>query len=215
MQGLYASAAVIGGQAQQFLDANRRALKPFVPEPLRAKLDTAVDDLERHRLAQAAAIEGAIRETARQADYRRNINDAFIRPIKAIARIALRRSAQFPGLMRQLPGRPRLFVSNMRAFASAAEKESSTLVAYGMPADFVEQLGIMLGRLVESERSRDRFICQRTMATAGLAAPNKSTRSIVGVLNAVMQPKLKRDAALLAAWKAARKAAQSPTHQEI
>lgn len=192
---------------QGFFDAHPEGLGIAVPRSLRARLDAAVDRLDAYRLEQAAAQRIARSETNNQAVYRRDVYEQFIRPVGMIARHALRDAVEYRALvMPAASPRGRRFVARARILAKAAEEHADVFVDHGMSAEFIGQLQTALEEITTSLDARVYNTCRQAGATAGLAEAHRLVLSVVGILDSVLASTLRKHPALLAGWRASKRA---------
>jgi hypothetical protein len=193
-------------RVQAFFDDHATAVGAAVPFTLRARFEAAVDELADYQVEQELALAMARCETANQTALRRDIFGQFICPIGRIANFALRSEPEYPMLVMSAAsprhGHFRMYAMNL---AAAAEVHVGVFVEYGMPCDFIEQLNAVLFRLGESAEARDRHCCRRVAATCGLRAASRSVRRLVGLIDGLIVPRIKRDHALLVAWISSRR----------
>ena len=199
-------------RVQGFLDTHSTALGAVVTPTLRTRLDDAATKLAAFQVEQGASAGAALGETANQATFRLEFYSAFMRPIARIAKASLRTAAEFPTLVVPSRGlRNGDFVGATQALADAAAKYEKTFVEHGMPADFLAQLRAAIAQLATSKDAHDRNLSRRAAATKGIKDSTKTARDILVVLDALIAPDIKHNAALLADWKASKRIAVAVT----
>ncbi len=197
-------------RVQAFLDSRATALGFATSPSLRSQLDAAVADLTAQQLEQGTAQVLAQIETALQAAYRRHFYLCFIRPIAAIAKVRLRNFGQSRGLvMSEASTHASRFAANAATLAHAAEEHEAVFVRNGMAVEFLEQMQVALSQITASAEASARYKCRHVAATAAMRTVSRSAQSIVGVLDSLLAPALKRDAALRAEWVSCKRAQPS------
>ena len=88
-----------------------------------------------------------------------------------------------------------------RVMGHAIAPHSRACVALGGQADFIARLDVAAGALEEAEYARRRAISGRRQATAALSAEERQGRSVIKVVDALVRPRIRSDAVLLARWK--------------
>ena len=189
-------------RTQRFLDANASVLDGIVTPSLQARLDMAVEYLAGRQLDQLLAQGMARSETANQLACRRDVYLELIRPIGRIADCAFSASRQRRLLvMSVVTFRSAGFMKRARRLAGVAEVYKDVFVSQGMPANFIDQLRDALDQIRTSIAAREHHKGRQKVATAELKAGTKSVRGIVGIIDALLVPTLRRDAKLFAGWK--------------
>ena len=210
MQGSQLKALEVVRRVQAFLDAHVVKLTTTVPVSLRTRIDAVVQQLENGQAEQALAIAMARVETAKQAEHRRDAYVRFLRPIGRIANIVFGDSWQLRSLVmsERSTHQPR-FLERAALVADVASTYPQVFVGHGMPADFVDQLQLVLDQVRSAGEARDRYEGRQVAATASLKASAKYARDIVGLLEVLLTPALKNDPALLANWTASKRISES------
>jgi hypothetical protein len=88
--------------------------------------------------------------------------------------------------------------------AAAAAIHKDTLIERGLPADFLDQFHNSLTELEASVSDWEKSRTRRIGATKGLAAQEKEARSVLKVLDSLMNRALRGNDVLLGAWAGAR-----------
>lgn len=91
------------------------------------------------------------------------------------------------------------------AMAGAAERERDRFTRRGLPADFVEQLRGAIAQVEQAREAKTENRRKRVDATATMRAHVRRGRSAVRQLDAILSPRLAKDAGLLAAWQSAKR----------
>ena len=197
-------------RVQGFLDTQGAAIGVAVPADLRARLDGAVTQLIASQTEQANSAGAAKTATATQGAIRKDINARLLRPIARVAKSALGNAPDIAALI--VPSGSMAngtFVSKLNSLADAAAAHEKVFVGHMLPADFIAQLRGASAQLIASTESRARSLARRQAATASMIAAEKVIKDAVSVLNHVLTPLLKPNAALLADWVASRKIQQT------
>ena len=197
-------------RVQKFLDVQGAAIGVAVPAGLRARLDGAVTQLAASQAEQDNSAGAAKTATATQGAIRKDINARLLRPIARVAKSALRDKPDLAALI--VPSGSMAngtFVSKLNSLAEAASAYEKVFVDHMLPADFIAQLKAASAQLTTSTESRARSIARRQAATASMIAAEKVIKDTVSVLNHVLTPLLKPNAALLADWVASKHVQQT------
>jgi len=193
-------------RVQGFLDRQLTALGTIVTAALRGRLDDATTQLATFQVEQNTAAGAARSETANQAAYRKDFYARFMRPITRIAKASLRTTAEYVALVVPSSGvRNADFVGTAQALADAASKHEKAFVDGGMPVDFLTQLRAAITQLTASKAAGDGSLSRREAATKGIKDGSKIGHDVLVVLDSVIAPAVKHNAALLADWKASKR----------
>jgi hypothetical protein len=200
MKGREGGGVDTGHRVRGFLDAHAAELD--IGPLVRADLDTAVSQLEGFEAEQLHATSTAIGETAVQKQMRADLYERFL---GLIGQIANSKNLGDPALI--IPSRLKHsdFLARLETLVVAAPKHERILVDNGLPPDFLVRLRAAIDELSASTGSRARHWSARSGATAGLKAANKAVRVEIDLLNRLLLPRLKTNAALEADWKASSK----------
>jgi hypothetical protein len=193
-------------RAQGFLDESSALLTGVVDlTGARRRLDEVVASFTAHALDQDAGDRGAKGETAKQRQLRVKLRRLQMEPISLIARRNLRNTPEFASLRMPKPSvnGPALLAS-ARGLADAAVIHQETLVAHGLPSNFIAVLTAAIAKLEESLREREKNRTQRIGATKGLDLEEKHGRTVLSVLDALMDQALSDNPPLLRSWQGAR-----------
>ena len=197
-------------RVQGFLDAQGAAIGVAVPTDLRARLDGAVTQLVASQAEQANSAGAAKTATAAQGAIRKDLNSRLLRPIARVAKSALSKAPDVAALIMPSGSMPNgTFVSKLNSLVDAATAHEKVFVDHMLPADFIAQLKAASAQLTASTESRARSIARRQAATASMIAAEKVIKDSVSVLNHVLTPLLKPNAALLADWVASKHVQQT------
>jgi len=200
----------MGHRVQGFLDAQGAAIGVAVPANLRARLDGAVTQLVASQTEQANSAGAAKTATATQGAIRKDINARLLRPIARVAKSALSHQPDIAALIVTSGSMANgTFVSKLNSLADAATAYEQTFVDHMLPPNFIAQLRGAAAQLTASAESRARSVARRQAATASMIAADKVIKDAVSVLNHVLTPLLKPNAALLADWVASKRLQQT------
>lgn len=192
-------------RVKEFLSQHPLADEPDTLGAQAAELDDVLQRLSSEVVAQDAAIRYTRVHTEQERILAVTLYADHMQPISRIARDAFGQSG-----MDKAFRLPRIkvtvtLVAAARAMAEAAEKEKDVFLRHGRAQDFIEQLKAAASALEEKRTAKTESSRHRTTATASLQAELKRGRKAVRLLDAVLQPRLRKDPQLLAAWKSARK----------
>ena len=192
-------------RAQGFLDENVTALTgPVDFTTARKRLDDIVASFTTHAVDQSANDRDTQGETAKQQQLRVQLSTDVMRPIAEIARRNLSTTPEFKSLRmpRQVFGPA--FLASAKGMAEAAAIHKDTLIERGLPADFLDQFQTALTAFEASVTEREKSRTRRMGATQGLALQEKEARSVLKVLDSLVNQALRGNAVLLGAWAGAR-----------
>jgi len=191
-----------GRRVEGFLDTQVANVAAFVSASLRAKLDTAVQQLGSASVAQESAAGGVKAATVNLDALRKGLYDNFLVRIARVARSALKTSPDLGILtVTAVAERSAGFIGKASAAADAAEKYQAVFTDHGMAPDFVVQLRAAITAIGDSERAREALAANRSTETAAIKAADKAVRDAIGFIDAALRPLLKKDPALAAGWK--------------
>ena len=194
-----------------YLDENDAALKGVDLAAARQRLNDAVTAFRTHALDQDVGTRNAMGETATQRKLRIKLRREQMRPVALIASRNLRSVPQFAALQMPKPyARGQAFLASARGMAEAAAIHKDALIAHGMPSTFVDDFTAAVAKFEASLSDRAKNFNQHVKATEALSVEEKNGRTVLGVLDAIVQQALGDDAALLSAWKSARRIRQRP-----
>jgi hypothetical protein len=170
----------------------------------RKRLDDVVASFTTHAVDQNANDRGTKGETAKQQQLRVQLSTDVMRPIAEIARHNLRTTPEFKAL--RMPGHVvgQAFLASAKGMAAAAAIHKDTLIERGLPADFLEQFQTALSTFEVSVSDREKSRTRRMGATQGLAAQEQEARSVLKVLDSLVNRALRGNAVLLGTWAGAR-----------
>ena len=188
-----------------FLDAHAAIIGTAVPPELRTEIDDVVNQLTTNSVTQETAAGSAKSQTAIQDEYRRDLYVRFVRPIARITKrvlAAISADDRTALVLTADDTRHPSVVTKVTALANAAEKYQAVFVRNGMAADFVAQLRAAIAQLTSSIDTRDRQVGQRKGATTALVAADKTFKTLLGQLDSVLNPVLRKNPGVLGDWTA-------------
>lgn len=192
-------------RAQPFLDENATALTSVDFTAARKRLDDVEASFSAHALDQDVGERVAKGETAKQLQLRMKLRSEQMQPIAVVARGNLRTVPEFKSL--QMP-KPRqhgqAFIASARGMADSAAIHKEILVAHGLPSTFLDDFTAGITKLEDSLNEREKSRTKRVGATKGLNVEAKNGRTVLRILDALMQQALSDNEPLLRAWKSAR-----------
>lgn len=177
---------------------------------LRQRLDEVVARLGGCGVEQDAGHRGMLGETARQRELRLDLVKEWLKPIAVIARRKLRHLPEFSALELPKSVVGPAFIASARAMVAAAASHRETLVAYGMPENYEEEIGKAIDELVASHSNREHNRGRRVGATKGLEEETKEARTVLAVLDARMRRWLRGNEPLQRGWEGARRIRRRP-----
>jgi hypothetical protein len=175
------------------------------------RLDDVIASFTTHAVAQDANTRSAKGETEKQRQLRLTLRTQEMKPVAEIARRNLRTVPEFKAL--QMPPRSAkgpAFLASAQAMANAATIHKDALIERGLPVDFLDQFQATLTTLENSVSDREKNRAGRHGATKGLVFEEQEGRSVLKVLDALVQRALRGNEALLATWAGARTIQQRP-----
>ena len=191
---------------QTFLDTNKEALAPINDSGSRKTLDSLVQQFTAQAVAQSAGRVTSRGATSLQASLRDSLRNFHMKPIAEIARARLADVPEMKSFV--LPGANTSsirLVAMAGGMAEAAAKHSAVFVDRGLPEDFIVQLESAADALSRSLDTRAESHGRSVGATNALSALAKQGLACIRELNALVAPKLARDARLLGEWRTAKR----------
>jgi hypothetical protein len=201
MRGTARKAAATGRRIQGFLKAEAGVVGTAASPEVQAELDGLVSQLETYAVQQDEADGSATAHTALQEEYRKDAYVRFVRPIARISKRYLSLAPEITALVVTADDtRSPDVVTKLTKLANAAEVHHQTLVAKGMPSDFVAQLRTAIAQFTTTMDVRDRYIGTRAAATTGLNVAQRELRGLIEQLDSLLLPVLRGNQAVLADW---------------
>ena len=193
-------------RTQRFLDENTALLNGVDLTAARKRLDDVVNSFSGHALDQDLGGRNAIGETAKQRQLRLKLRVEQMEPIAVIARHNLRSTPEFKALQMPKPSvRGQAFVASAKGMADAATIHKDALIGHGLQPTFIDDLKAGAAKLESSMSDREKNRTQRIGATKGLLVEEKNGRTVLSVLDALVQQALAgENEALLRKWQSVR-----------
>lgn len=208
MQSTQAAVLSMLTRVQRFLDTNDAALGTIRQSAYSTELDDAVTALRAYNVDQSAARRTRAAHHAKQRVLGNALKLNHMRPIVAVATVQLREVPEFAALkMPRANSTSRTLIAAAGAMSEAASLNAGAFVLAGLHPDFVTRLRAASDALDGSLASSGDSTTAMSGATAGLAAETARGRRAVKVLDALVEPELGGDIALLAQWKSAKRIA--------
>jgi uncharacterized protein with FMN-binding domain len=191
---------------QEFMTTNASALGSLNTSGSRRALDALEGDLSSHAASQTRSGSGRKAAIARQRVLKSALLVKYLRPISAIAEAQLAQSPDF--IEMKLPSRikatPQL-LATAAAMAGAASPYAATFIDAGMSTDFIAELEAAAEALKAGATIKGSVSASQLGATGALKATTKQARKVVRQLDALIQPRLASNIALLTKWKATKR----------
>jgi hypothetical protein len=193
-------------RTQRFLDENSALLTGVDLTAARKRLDDVVTSFSGHAFDQDVGGRVAKGETAKQHALRLKLRVEQMEPIAIIARHNLRSTPEFKALQMPKPSvRGQAFIASAKGMADAATVHKDTLVGHGLQPTFIDDLKAGAAKLDSSMSDREKNRTQRVGATKGLLVEEQNGRTVLSVLDALVQQALGgENEALLRKWQSVR-----------
>lgn len=192
-------------RAKQFLDENAALLTGVDLTAGRQRLDTVLTSFSTHAFDQDAGTRGAKGETGKQRQLRIKLRTEQMEPIALIARRNLRAVPEFAALQMPRPSvHGKAFLASAKGMADAATIHRDTMVAHGLPSTFLDDFNAAIAKLDGSLSNREKNRTRRVSATKGLGQEEKNGRTVLSILDALVQQGLGGNEPLLRGWQGAR-----------
>jgi len=199
-------------RARRFLEENAAHLASFIDiAAARKRLDDLIASFNAQAADQRTTDRSVKGESAKQQQLREELTADIIRPIAEIARRKLHDTPEFAALKMPRHVTGPAFVADATSMLRAATLHKDVLLERGMSSDFLEQFESSLTQLAQSASDRDQHRVQRVGATRGLTVQGQEGRSVLKVLDALLNRALRGDATLLASWESARAIHRRPS----
>jgi hypothetical protein len=176
-----------------------------------AELNVVNAELDAHAARQSSAKNSAAEGTTSKGAARANLRD----DLEAISRTARAIAEVTPGLEDKFR-LPRGKVNNQellasaRAFVADALPLKATFIAYGMPADFLDDLNDDIKAFETAVGAQETGRRERVTATAAIDEAIERGMQIVRRLDAIVHNIFRDQPAKLAAWESARHVERAP-----
>ena len=190
-------------RTQRFLDESSALLNGADLIAERKRLDDVVTSFCGHAFDQDIRNRVAKGETAKQHLLHVKLRVEQMQPIAVIARRNLRSTPEFKAL--QMPKssvRGQAFVASAKGMADAATIRKDTLVAQGLPPTFIDDLNAGAAKIESSMSDREKNRTQGVGAAKAILLEEQNGRTILSVLDALVQQALGGESEpLLRKWK--------------
>ncbi len=193
-------------RVQRFLDDKSQIVVKANRSNYRMALDDVVMKLSEHATTQTYARRASRGQAAKERVVRNALKLNHMRPIAAVAASMLRDVPEFKALTM-----PPQYISsrNLIAWAGAMYKAAApyeaTFTSAGFDSDFLAQMRRAADQLSETIADRGATKTTQAGATAGLSDECARGRKTLRVLDALVEPQLGGDIALLVEWKACKR----------
>lgn len=197
---------------QLFMDKNAAVLGNLNTSASRKSLDDLEATLSSHAASQVGAASGTKAAIAKQRVLRNTLLVKSLRPISAIAEAQLNQSPDFIAL--KLPRATRTtqqILAVADSMGTAAVPHADTFIQAGMPATFLADLKTAAAALKAGAALRGHTAKSQIGATSGLRAATRQAGKIIKALDALIEPALANNPALLSQWKATKRFTGRPT----
>jgi len=192
-------------RAQRFLEENAALLTGADLTAARQRLNLVMTSFTTHAFDQDVGTRGAKGETAKQRQLRMKLRRDQMEPIALIARRNLRTVPEFHALQMPKPSvRGQAFIASANGMADAATIHHDTLVAHGLPTGFLDDFKASVTKLETSLSDREQNRSRSIGATKGLGLEETNGRTVLSVLDALLQQALVNNESLLRKWEGAR-----------
>jgi hypothetical protein len=197
---------------QAFMTTHAQALGNLNTSASRQDLDSIESTLSTQALAQVSSRNSGTSTRTRLRVAKNTLLVKYLRPMSAIAEAKLSQSPDFAEL--KLPKSTRStqqLVTAAGAMGDAASKQADTFIAAGMAPTFLADLKSAVHDVIAAEASKSNTKSSRMGATSALEVNTSQARKVVKQLNALIEPQLANDPALLVKWKATKRFTSSGT----
>jgi hypothetical protein len=197
---------------QTFMTRNNGVLGNLNTSASRKALDDLEAQLSDHAASQTSAASGTKAAIARQRVLRNTLLVKYLRPVSAIAEAQLNQSPDFIALKL-----PRAIRSTQQVLAAAesmgtaAATYAVTFIAAGMAPTFVSDLQAAAAEFKAGAALRSHTLSSQIGATSGLRIATQQAHKVVKALDALIEPTIASNPALLSQWKATKRFTGRPT----
>lgn len=193
---------------QDFMTANANALGTLNDSASRRDLDEVESTLSGLAVAQARSKNGSRSAVTRKRVVKNTLLVKYLRPISAISQAKLKQSADFAELRLPLPAVTRTMpqlVSVAEAMGQAASRHAEVFIAAGMAPTFVADLASAVNDVRAAVTSQGATRSSQLGASKALETTAQQAVKIVRQLDALIEPLLAGNTALLVKWKATKR----------
>lgn len=191
---------------QGFMTTHADALGSLNTSASREDLDAVEAQLSTHAATQAQSRYGSASAVTRNRVVRNALQVNYLRPISAIAEAKLASSPDLGTL--RLPKNVRTtpqLLAAAEAMGQAAAKYAETFIAAGMAPTFLDDLHAAANAVKEAEATKGSVKSSRMGATKALRVYTEEANRVVRQLDALIEPALAGNPALLMKWKATKR----------
>ncbi len=189
-----------------FVDANPVS-GPLTYAGPREILQQVIQRLREHAGAQLAGRDLSRGEVRRQQQLVQRLIDRHVRPIVAIARGQFESDSdiRMAATIRMPRGKPGVtkVIQTCDGLFEAARPFAPTLIAHGLPADFLAQFTEARNALESSLGGRETLVNAHIAARAALAAELRRGRAAVRRIDSVVRASFGEEPVVMTAWRAA------------
>lgn len=181
---------------------------PTIATPLK-ELDGIIARMNEHGVTQDTSQRRARSLTVTVREAARTLRRDLMRPAKLASRTVVPVIGNGATALRTVMRMPRsvndyeALVMAAHAFANAVEEHASPFANAGLPKELPERIRVAAEEFVKHIDTRSKEEQRRVAATRGLAAESQRGVAIVRLLDALVEPVLRSDAARLAEWRKA------------
>lgn len=191
---------------QDFMTTHASELGNLNTSGSRQDLDDIEAALSDYARAQAKSKNGGSAAGTRTRVAKNTLLVKYLRPIAAIAQAKLSQSPDYaefklPKSTRSVPA----LVAAAEAMGETAAKYADTFTVAGMAPTFIADLQTATNDVVAAENSKGANKASRLGASSALQLNTQQAHRIVKQLDALIEPQLASDPALLVQWKATKR----------
>ena len=127
----------------------------------------------------------------------------YMRPVARMARALFPDDPQLRSALSIPPrlARPEAVLAALHAMSIAAEPHKEAFVAAGFAADFLERMHVAADSLKEAVDARAKEFGRRSAASVGAVRTATRGRALIGLIDAMLAPRLESNPELLAEWR--------------
>jgi len=191
---------------QEFMTTNASALDNLNDSASRRDLDEIESALSGHAVAQARSKNGNKSAVTRKRVVKNTLLVKYLRPISAISEAKLNQSPDFAEL--KLPKSTRTtpqLLAAAEAMGEAAASHADVFISAGMAPTFVADLKSAVNDVKAAEASKGATLTSQLGASKALDTTAQQAQKVVKQLDALIEPLLANNTALLVKWKATKR----------
>jgi hypothetical protein len=185
----------------EFLEKNHAVVDGVIPLAARENFFKARARVTQHMRLQDAFTRGLHTNVGAKRVLRDDLIREHLLPISVVARTCLPAAGENSAF--RLPKATRKFLVYVAAgygMAEAAKPHEPTLLAAGLPADFIARLVAATELLDRSLSAKGETVSLRAEATAGLTKDGRAARRALRILDVLVRAAIKEDNTLLDRW---------------